>query len=166
MKSHIRILALIAALTTHSHSAVIIQHFGSTNPTSEGFALNAPGNAQLGSVTNDLGVNAWSIDVNSGSQFGFYTYSLSSTEQQSAFVGWTLSAKLRIVEFPDAGDTMLARFHTGTTRFDMIFGAQSDGDPFVQTSTGGQRADAFVAHNSPRGIHERDGDTDQGLMVS
>ncbi|GAA5120051.1 hypothetical protein JIN84_20940 [Luteolibacter yonseiensis] len=150
MKPYIALLLLSACLVSHSSAAILLQHFGSADPVSEGFILNAPGNATRNPVTNDFGVNAWSIDLNSGSQFGIYSYSLTSLENGFTALGWMLSVNLRIVETPDAGNVMLARFYTGTERFDMYFGAQADGDPFVRTS-GGQ---IYTLEGSGGGYHQ------------
>lgn len=160
MKTYIATLVtIIAALVqvTSRANTSIIQHLGSGDPRDEGFTLDAPGNAQLGPVTGDMGFDAWSIDVNSGSEFGFYTYFLSSQEQQSvSSLGWLLSVRLRMVEVPDSGGAMLARFYTGSTLFSLYFGAEADGDAFVQTAPSGAGGSLYVLDGTGGGYHQYD----------
>ena len=111
-------------------SILVAQHVGATDPANEGFDVNLGGNAQVGPVIGDLGLDAWSIDLDGG--VAFYRHSLTATEQTSAAsAGWTMSLRLRMVEFPVTLDGMFAEFYTGANRFLLRFEAQSDGDPIV-----------------------------------
>lgn len=110
-------------------------HNGNANPLTEGFTGGPTGVAQVGPVTADQNLDAWSIELNSAQGAAFYTRYLTAGEATNAArIGWSLSARIRIVEVPDNGSGMSVKFFTGSKVFGMGFGAEADGDPFVNVA--------------------------------
>jgi hypothetical protein len=94
---------------------VLVEHSGSANPTTEGFNLVGYGVSQLGPVTNDQGLNAWSMVVsNSGPEYGQYIGSLTGQD-------WLLTATIRVVTTNCAGQFGVG-INTGSSYFGMGFG--------------------------------------------
>ncbi len=128
--------ALLVAATDqlHSQGTLLFQHFGATDPTSEGFTLIRNGNPSLAPVTNDLGLDSWAIRLNTDADIGLYDRILSAQEQAALTGGWILSLTLRVVAPFDAPTVgIFASLSTGTDAFPLIFfGAQPDGDPILR----------------------------------
>lgn len=83
-----------------SYGAMVVQHVGATDPTTEGWTLNGNG-AQASALTPDAGygVNAWATADTLNSEC---SYQFTPTAQQTSdalTLGYTLSATLRL---PDA----------------------------------------------------------------
>jgi PEP-CTERM motif len=137
MKTKNKISVFVAlAITFIAHGqGVIIQHSGATDPTTEGFGLNM-GAGSVGPLNNDQGVNAWVTAIPSGSSTLEYTESLTS-QQETEVVGqdWTMSAILRVVQSSSTLGNIFVGFSTGAQTFDLEFGSESNGDPFVRAST-------------------------------
>jgi len=135
-------------------SILVAQHVGATDPANEGFDVSFSGDAQTGPVIGDLGHDAWSIDLDGG--VAIYRHFLTVAEQtNAASAGWTMSLRLRVVEFPVTypQDGMIARFYTGTRLFSLVFGAESDGDPVVHADeSSGTRS--FALDDSGIGYHD------------
>ncbi len=128
------LLTVLFLLQIPAEAGVLIAHHaGASNPTNEGFDLSFGGNAQVGAVSGDFGLDAWSIDLNGGSDVAIYARHLTAEEQASAAsAGWVMSLRLRMVDFPvTSPNSMIARFYTGTKLYSLHFAAQSDGDPIV-----------------------------------
>ncbi len=149
MKIYILLLTIMfLVLITHSAlsqgSLPIVQHFGANNPTTEGFSLESYGNPHLGPVINDLGMNAWSVQMSS-SDAAQYGTTLTS-QQKAAITGanWSLSLDLRIIEAPTTPSYDISvDFGTGAERFQIYFGEEPNGDPAVQVG-GSSLSPVFV----------------------
>ncbi len=136
----IRLLASLLILTSvlTGQSAVVFNHSGNANPTTEGWSeIGAGIGVTTGPVTNDLGtgLDSWfvrdtSVVTNSAIQ---YVATPSPTiHVQAATLGWTLSANVRMVESSVGSfGGMFADYLTDTVAFTMFFDREPDGDPRV-----------------------------------
>jgi len=116
---------------------VIAQHQGSNSPLSEGFSLY-PSNGGLSAVavTNDMGLNAWSVTSTPPPDFQAIYESGALTSSQLAAVdsqGFTMTMIARVVSGPvfnstTALDSAASAFFFGTRRFDIELGLNSQGD--------------------------------------
>jgi hypothetical protein len=133
---------------TCGQGVTIFQHSGDNNPLNEGFLLASYGNPQLSPVINDLGVNAWSVRM-TGSDAA--QYSQTATAQQTALIdasSWDLSITLRILTAPTTpSQGILVDFETGTERFGILFGEESNDDPLVQVG-GSSLSPVFVLNGA------------------
>lgn len=125
---------LVAAIDSlHGQGTLMFQHFGASDPASEGFAASIAPQAVVGPVTGDQGLDAWFIQ-GGGPATVFYSRGLSSEERaQLAGTDWTISLTLRLVQSPETYANSFLRFATGSEIFLLAFGSESDGDPFVRT---------------------------------
>jgi hypothetical protein len=134
-----RIFVIAAALLgmafgpTLGQGTVIAQHSGGADPIEEGFTLKRAGNPSLAPVMNDLGLDAWSVNLNSLSDIAQYSSRLTAQQGTDAEgEGWVLSLTLRVVEpFNSPTFATFASFHTGAKYFSLLFGALATGDPMV-----------------------------------
>lgn len=112
---------------------LLFQHSGANNPTDEGFLLGSYGSPHLESVTNDLGMNAWSIQMLSSDAA---QYSRTLTPQQTAAIAganWVLSLNLRILQAPTTPSYDISvTFGTSTVLYSLYFGEKANGDPVLQ----------------------------------
>lgn len=129
---------LLAAAVAPAMAATVFQHTGSTDPTTEGWAVLGPGTAVTsGPLANDngTGLAAWFVNDASTAEGSALQYRAFPTAAQAADAlafGWQLTANLRVVNVPDtADDSVSVEYLAGTHRFDMRFGSQADGDPIV-----------------------------------
>src|SRR5688572_25211210 len=107
--------AMLLAFTVGTARSQILQHFGSTNPSNEGFNLGSFGNPQAGPVTGDLGLDAWSVDLNCGFDGIIYRRYRTTQEHSDTAGGWAMSVTLRVVEFPRLPfEGIFVRFYTGS----------------------------------------------------
>ncbi|MCL4785690.1 MAG: hypothetical protein KJ070_02690 [Verrucomicrobia bacterium] len=114
--------------TIHGQSRVIRQHFGATDPTSEGFTLSLSSGSAVGPVTNDYGRDSWKV-ISLGTPAG-YLLSLSASEQASIGAqDVVLSATMRIVQSLN----IWLGLYTASQGFEFSFASQADGDPIVRT---------------------------------
>lgn len=132
---HALVLTLwFAALQCWGQGVFIARHIGNTDPITEGFTLSRGGSPLLIPASNDLGLNAWHIGLDTNVDIGLYRRSLTVQDQEALRAGWILSLTLRILEpfgVPTPG--IFAKLQTGTEIFPSIrFGAQPDGDPMLQ----------------------------------
>lgn len=148
-----------AGLTNTAKAEVVIEHIGANDPVTESWGANFPFGQSgpevfAGPVINDpgFGLDAWFIDDDgsAGGNRGTYFRILTATQfSQGETFGWTLSARLRIVEFPDPapgaiptapgitiGASPVISFRNRTTSYQIHIGAQADGDPIVFLLTG------------------------------
>jgi hypothetical protein len=124
LKKTLLVIMVLAWVATADGQSIIAQHSAANNPTMEGFTLLEPGTTAA--VTNDQGYNAWST----GPLSPLYNYSFSQKQQAGIQnSNWVLSVTLRDVGANSGA--LAAAVYTGTEMFDMVFGALSDGDPFV-----------------------------------
>lgn len=110
---------------------LIIGHFGSADPTAEGFTLLRGGTPSLSPVM-ESGLDAWAINLDAD-DIGAYVQYL--TPQQGAGIAgsWILSVNVRIREpfiLPNNG--IFADLNTDAEYFALRFGAEANGDPMVQ----------------------------------
>lgn len=136
-------LLLAASVTTAQASA--LNHIGSANPVTEGFAIvSCCGGSSTAPVFNDLGHDAWSITSGSlGSQYGYLSGAL-STEQRADFAsnGAVLSFEARVLQglapafdFVNHVFIASASLDTGITRFELLLGLDGNGDTVAGLST-------------------------------
>lgn len=142
---------------------IIFQHEGNANPTTEGWThIDSGIGATAGSVTNDQGsgIDAWFTDDDglTGQSFEFYNQTPTSSQIVAAgSLGWTLRARVRVVDIPDAVDfSVFAGYRDGSTEWEMIFGSKSNGDPVVRLSTGPNIGPEYILEGSQGGYHSYD----------
>jgi len=114
--------------------AILVQHSGSLNPTNEGFSLGIDTGVSVGPVTNDLGMSAWTTTSTGG---GLFAYVQTLTPQQQAQVAgsdWMMSVTLRVVQSSNTNSQIYTIFNTGSRAFDLGFGLNGNGDPFVEVN--------------------------------
>lgn len=120
-----------------AHGQVVVQHTGANDPITEGFTLLQPGNAEVGPVFEDFDRDAWSIRLQSQTEYGAYEHALTERERQDAATfGWELSVTLRFLSFPDVWGNGVY-FYTGAHRFSMEFFTDSDGTLWISDSLSG-----------------------------
>jgi len=117
--------------------AILFQHFGSADPTAEGFSLNIGNGTSVGPATNDFGMNAWKTASTSGGS-AIFDYQQLLTPQQQAQVtasDWMLSVTLRMVQPSGSIGYPEVLFDTGSQYFSLDFGTDGNGDPLVRAGT-------------------------------
>jgi len=140
----------------HAQSSFVIAHNGSTDPTTEGFTptVNSVGVSTTGPIPDDMGLAAWSIAGSAtNSQFGYQSGPLSASEQADiASQGFVLTLDARVLQglapaYTDVNPVVIggALLDTGTTRWEMDLGLNSNGDTVVVLPTS---VDAFGPGNS------------------
>ena len=148
-------MAVSATQMAAAEAAVVFSHSGNADPTTEGWVVEpsfAPfGRPSSGPLTGDLGLDAWSIDDNLttiGSNW-FYTQSPDAAQNSQASTnGWTLRARLRVVDSPDAvgnAGSIILEYANGVTDYRLALGAEADGDPIVLLWDGGVSSDGTTA---------------------
>src|SRR5690606_36119499 len=97
--SHCLIIALLAPLVANVlHGQVVIQHFGASDPVTEGFYIGSSADVEVEPVFNDMGLDAWGIQkLHQGTYTYGYNLSLQQQEDAASF-GWLLSGRMRLVE--------------------------------------------------------------------
>jgi hypothetical protein len=85
------VFLIIVEFSLHGQENVVIQHSGYTNPTNEGFTILGGGPIGI-PVTNDFGMNAWSVAT---TRYGYFL--TPQEESQITTDNWTLSATFRII---------------------------------------------------------------------
>jgi hypothetical protein len=127
----------------NAEAAIIVQHSGSADPTTEGWTAVIPSSGiTVGAVVNDLGsgFDAWMVDDNSNAANGGYNVTPTGAQvAQASTQGWVLRTRLRVVDATALMQDVCAIYRDGATSWDMRFGRESDGDPIVQlvTTSGG-----------------------------
>lgn len=126
----IAVLLLAATGSALAQGTIVLQHSGATDPATEGFSFG--GSGLVGPVINDLGMDAWITAVSAPNQSTGYFQSLTA-QQNAQLTGsdWVMSLTLRVVESPPVLGNNWVSFGTGPCTFDLFFGSESDGDPFV-----------------------------------
>jgi hypothetical protein len=85
---------LISLMHGRSGAALLSQHVGATDPTTEGFAqFNTI--TSTGPVSNDGGFDAWQVTGSAGGCCGFFGQEISYANAFTA--GWRLTARMRVV---------------------------------------------------------------------
>lgn len=122
-----------------ANATVIISHLGANDPTTEGWTQNGSDPlVNVGPSINDggTGLDAWIVDDNgtSSGDFTSYSASLTAPEVTEAFSrGWILSGTIRVADANDSLDQAISLLlNTGTQRYHLTFGSDSDGDAIVQ----------------------------------
>jgi hypothetical protein len=105
-----------------------------------------------------MGFDAWQVDDNSTAPLssGGYAYEVSASELDAALSnGFRLSTRLSVVDTPDvAGGSVFVVFSTGSTRWQMVFGSDDDGDPIVAlVEEQGALGPTFTLEGSAGGYH-------------
>lgn len=106
--------AIALLLSTAAPAALLVSHEGANDPLTEGWSHTGSwgwSNVSVGSVYNDQGYDAWSVDDNyasSGTARG-YLYNIGSEDIAAGkSQGWQLDFTLRSVDNPDAMDLAVA----------------------------------------------------------
>lgn len=130
---------------TRAQSSFIIAHNGSTDPTTEGFSpFSEVGVSTTGPVLDDMGLAAWSIAGSAVySQFAYSSGALSASEQADiASQGFVLTLDARVLQglapaYNDVNPFVIAgaALDTGTTRWEIELGLNSNGDTVVVLPT-------------------------------
>jgi hypothetical protein len=125
--------------STKAQAAIIVQHSGSADPTTEGWtAVIPPSGLTVGPVINDLGsgFDAWMVDDNSIAATGGYNVIPTGAQvAQASAQGWILRTRLRVVDATALMQDVCAIYRDGAISWDMRFGRELDGDPIVQLLT-------------------------------
>lgn len=139
-------LSVVVAFACLSSTAlgdlVNVKHVGSSDPTTQGWTQGGGGaGTSAGPLINDAGsgLDAWFVDDSSTSGGLGYAALLSAPEVDLAnTLGWSLTTTLRI---PNALETAAVSpfllYANGTTRWQMAFGSDAEGDPLVLLMDGG-----------------------------
>jgi hypothetical protein len=147
MKSHLEKLILGASLFVSAFSlafgqgTLIIQHFGDTDPTTEGFTLGGGSTGQVGGITNDLGFNAWSTTV-ANSSVSYYC----SIENLTG-LDWELTGTIRIVSSNTIPGVFNLYLSTGLEQFEVKIGSDANGNPIV-AALGSSLSPVYVLNNA------------------
>jgi hypothetical protein len=109
-------------------------HYGHADPLSEGWTLeptdNGAGVSAIASDSDFPGTSAWQVD-NSTQRT---RYRLDGPAVSSS---WTLGARMRVVDFPDAADAnILLEVADGVTRWLASFGSEADADTVIAFAGG------------------------------
>ena len=141
--------------SARAQTSFIIAHNGSTDPTTEGFTPAAGvGVSTAGPIADDMGLAAWSIAGSAtNSQFGYVSGALSAAQQADiASQGFVLTLDARVLQglapaYNDVNPVVIggAALDTGTTRWEIELGLNSNGDTVVVLPTS---VDSFGPGNS------------------
>lgn len=114
------------ATLNSSEASIVVQHLGATDPTSEGWILQAH-NAVGRPVAGDLGyVDAWEVETITGGAELNYRHILSPpTLSQALSSGWVLTAVIRAIS--GNVDGQLIRFSTGQHIYQVKIRVQANG---------------------------------------
>lgn len=129
-------------------AAVLFEHTGSADPTTEGWSIGGSGTpgsngVYTGPIINDVGsgLDAWYVNDTAsfgGSNQSYYGSLTSGQVTQASTNGWTLSTTIRI---PNASETAayspFILYRDGEISWDVAFGSTSGGDPIVKLITSG-----------------------------
>ena len=128
----------LAASTVVAEASFTFTHSGSSDPTTEGFDLwpYNYGSSTAGPVDNDMGYEAWSITGPTYYQQAYYSGPLSTSQQADiANQGFVLTVTERVLQgvTPVYAPAMIGAtaVYTGSQRFDIDLGMNSDGDTVV-----------------------------------
>jgi hypothetical protein len=131
-------LGFLGAAT--SHAALLAQHVGNVDPTTEGWieTPNTGGTIDVFPI-DDNGVLAWSVDDQSMVAGSTYTYHQDIADDQIADgnnFGWELTLGLRLLWSEETDDgTIFAGYRDGTTAWQMNFGFDGDENTVVKLFT-------------------------------
>jgi hypothetical protein len=125
-------VALVLGVMSTSHAAVLIDHNGSTDPTTEGWSFFTSGPAAATGPINDAGTNAWFTDDNNSSALGGYALNITPSQALDARTnGWVMRTTAREAD-PNANYSSTAiEFRDGVSAFQVRIGSDSVGDPVV-----------------------------------
>jgi hypothetical protein len=134
--------------TAQAQGTLLGQHFGANDPTTEGFAVASTyGTPQLGPVTNDFGVNSWSMRISASG--------INYTRPLPTYLwalDWTLSVTLRIVADSIASLSFSTSVDTGQNYFLTQFGSDPNGNPSVRV-TGSSLSPLMILPDASSGYH-------------
>ncbi len=130
-------LLMTALGALHTHAAVIIDHTGAADPTTEGWAQTSGGGTSATALSPDgaTGFDAWQTSDTSSSagSVRFYAHTLAPSELTDATtLGWRMSATLRLPTADQSVDEGVS-FDFGVTNqiYRVIFGTSAGGDTIV-----------------------------------
>jgi len=139
------ICAIAIGASADAKAEIIAVHSGSSDPTTEGFIVAACcGSSTVGPISNDLGLNVWSITgLSTASQYGYQSGGLSSEQQAEVESGgfvmtFTARAVQGLAPPYDSVNyiTILgADLDNGQRRFEVDLGLDSNGDTVVVLPT-------------------------------
>lgn len=138
---HSLVLSMIACCGT-SEAALIVEHVGSSDPTTEGWtALPGGGGGVSVGPINDGGTPAWFVDDNSTAINTIFLYEHTIPPADIAVgnsLGWTLSATLRVAsdEALSVDGSPVVTYRDGVNGWQMSFGLNASGDTVVRLYTG------------------------------
>jgi hypothetical protein len=116
-------------------AVTLCEHAGAADPTTESFTVYTEDepNLTIGPVVGDMGYDAWNVN-SQGASICNYQYLPPPEEEAMIAQGWTLSARIRMVDADDPVDGGVHwRIMDHESRF-WIFGMGStaDGDPIIK----------------------------------
>jgi len=131
-------LVVCSLINAPAYAEVLVRHEGSALPLEQCWLLGGDGIDVAQGAVSDDGVDAWFIDDNSEEGGSTLAYRWMLTQEQADegnSIGWTLAARLRIVELPDgpligapSGSPGIS-YRDGTTLWQVHFGSQDSADP-------------------------------------
>lgn len=128
-KIAVAVAVLAGLLGTPASAAVLLQHSGNTDPTTEGF----------GNFASSFGPAPGAWQMSGPSCYDYYEYLLSSA--QTAALGsaneWTLTARFNNFAAPDAGIPWgtYVRLLLNNTAFDLALFSNGTGDQILSLDT-------------------------------
>ena len=150
MRTRLFTLLVVVVATTWficstTKAEILVQHLGSTDPETEGWALTNTGvdASSIGALTPDTGYeDAWMFNDDSASARAYYLNDLTTTQMETldwSNVDWQLDARLRVTSY-DTMDYRCPTVHFVTPGaynetgkdFIMDFGADAEGNAIVQ----------------------------------
>jgi len=125
------VVFLGAAQLAAGQGAILIQHSGATDPTSEGFSLSGAG--VTGPVLDDMGVSAWIMQTTNGSPLNYLQTLTPIQQSEIGGANWDLSATVRSVQYTHTGRVQFSAGPEGA--FFLNFGVDTKGDPTVSVTS-------------------------------
>lgn len=147
----IAILSVVHPALSRSQEITLAQHNGLSNPLTEGFLRGMNGTPVVGSVTNDMGYDAWAIRFPYPSGLSYARYFSNEDLSES---DWVLSVTAQFLTHANnVSGTFTAGIATGTDFFSLFFGAQQDGDQSVRVLGNGSFTPDYILEGAGSGYH-------------
>jgi hypothetical protein len=131
-------LAWIAVAPNVCHPAILYQHSGGTDPTTEGWSvLSITPNTTVGPFVdpNCNPPTAWAINNNAAVDTGIYSVTPTPAEVSAAANCWRLKVRVRVTQPSHSpGGSMMCLYRDGTTSYQMHFGSDANGNARVVLS--------------------------------
>ncbi len=131
----------VTAVATSAFATTIVQHQGSTTPSTEGWSWYSSGTGvTTGPVINDSGKNAYFTQDSDGSGSGLGSWRCALSTTQASYLqnkDWTLTVDMRVVgsSVPVNG-TVAIYLSYATKSWQLMFGSTAAGNAIVSAMSG------------------------------